>query len=678
MPQQTKVFRVFVSSTFTDMKEERRLLQKNVFPKLEKFCEENSAKFQAVDLRWGVSEESQLNQKTLDICFNEINRCQRITPKPNFIILLGDKYGWQPVPTKIPEAEMDKIFGVIRKEEEGMLNTWYKLDENAVPAEYVIQSRGKEYASYKEWRKVEREILNILRNAVSKLSFTNEQRIKYFASATHQEIVRGALDTDNPEDHVFAMIREIDGLPQAESAEGYIDLIDGKPDKYCRTQLEQLKTELKDKLGNNCISYSAKWKNGMAGIEDSKAFEMQLYNFLETVIKEQIKFIISPDEIEREVKLHSEFKEKLIEHFFGRQEILKTIESYLNDNSQQNILSIIGESGTGKSSVIAKAIQEYESKNQNAIMVYRFIGTTSRASNLVSLLQSICAQVAKEFGETLESLAGDGREKSLFEISGMMEIFRKCLALSSEQKPIVVFLDALDQLNEKDNTRSLYWLPKVLPLNSKLIVSSLPELETSLSETNIEHLSLLQEQEAKQILDGWFQYIHRKLTTEQFNEIIQKFNQNGLAIYLKLAFERAKHWHSYDKNIEVHEDVNGIINDFITVLEEEHSREFVENVICYLLCGRYQGLTENEILEILVFDKEYWNIFLEGTHPEHRKELEGVTKIPIVVWSRLFLDLEPFLTERDADGVPIFTFFHRQFIEVLKERYGLIEEENIV
>jgi hypothetical protein len=61
MPQQTKIFRVFVSSTFTEMQEERSILQKKVFPKLEKFCEEKGAKFQAVDLRWGVNEESQLN-----------------------------------------------------------------------------------------------------------------------------------------------------------------------------------------------------------------------------------------------------------------------------------------------------------------------------------------------------------------------------------------------------------------------------------------------------------------------------------------------------------------------------------------------------------------------------------------------------------------------------------------
>ena len=47
MPQQTKIFRVFVSSTFTDMKEEHRILQKDLFPRLEKFCEANGAKFQA-------------------------------------------------------------------------------------------------------------------------------------------------------------------------------------------------------------------------------------------------------------------------------------------------------------------------------------------------------------------------------------------------------------------------------------------------------------------------------------------------------------------------------------------------------------------------------------------------------------------------------------------------------
>ena len=61
MPQSTKTFRVFVSSTFSDLKEERNALQKKVFPKLMELCMQHGFKFQAIDLRWGVSEEASLD-----------------------------------------------------------------------------------------------------------------------------------------------------------------------------------------------------------------------------------------------------------------------------------------------------------------------------------------------------------------------------------------------------------------------------------------------------------------------------------------------------------------------------------------------------------------------------------------------------------------------------------------
>src|SRR3989304_5790398 len=111
MPSSQKTFRVFVSSTFSDMRAERRILQEKVFPQLKSLCESEGASFQAIDLRWGVHEEAQLDQKNRDSCLNEIARCQRLSPKPNFIILLGDKYGCQPVPNKIPIDEMELILG---------------------------------------------------------------------------------------------------------------------------------------------------------------------------------------------------------------------------------------------------------------------------------------------------------------------------------------------------------------------------------------------------------------------------------------------------------------------------------------------------------------------------------------------------------------------------------------
>ena len=36
------------------------------------------ARFQAIDLHWGVRDEAGLDQQTLEICLREIERCQRI------------------------------------------------------------------------------------------------------------------------------------------------------------------------------------------------------------------------------------------------------------------------------------------------------------------------------------------------------------------------------------------------------------------------------------------------------------------------------------------------------------------------------------------------------------------------------------------------------------------------
>ncbi|NUN08617.1 MAG: DUF4062 domain-containing protein [Ignavibacteriaceae bacterium] len=698
MPQQTKIFRVFVSSTFSDMREERRILQKNVFPKLEKLCESNGAKFQAVDLRWGVNEESQLNQKTIDICLNEIARCQRISPKPNFIVLLGNRYGWQPIPTTIPQDEMEQIKRLFTYQEKALIEKWYLLDENAIPSEYVLQPRGAKYAEYSSWRQVETEIRYIFRASVNKLDFSPEQRLKYFASATHQEIVHGALAPpaggERPEEHVFAFLRNTEGLPDNEEASDFIDFINGKQDEYCKTRLKELKTELKAKLKNNCKSYAATWAGDKTEISDKQEFENTIYGFLEGIIKGQIEKIITGDEVELEVRLHNEFKNRLTEHFQGRDEVLKKIDNYLT-GQERKVLALIGDSGSGKSSVMAKAASVLGAKNTNAVTVFRFIGVTSGSTNILSLLQNICKQIAQGYGIELQSLVGEGRdkEKALYEMNGLTELLNKCLALGTAEKPLVIFLDALDQLSDTDTAKNLYWIPRELPEYAKFVVSSLPELEARLNQSVKLLLPVLPMDEAKIILSKWLDAEKRTLTTGQFEEVLNKFNNSQLPIYLKLAFEKAKHWHSYDKDVALRDDVPGIINDFIDgLIKDGHDADFVENVICYMLSGRYQGLAENEILEILAFDEEYWKLFIEKSHKDHRQELidykkeldessdenKQMMKIPIVVWSRFYLDMEPFLTERDADGVPIITFFHRQFNEVLRKRYKLegdVEEE---
>ena len=109
MERRDLTFRVFVSSTFSDLVAERNALQEHVFPRLREFCQKLRARFQAIDLRWGVSEKAGQDQSTMRICRAEIARCQAVTPRPNFIVLLGDRHGWNPgACTELPIARGPK------------------------------------------------------------------------------------------------------------------------------------------------------------------------------------------------------------------------------------------------------------------------------------------------------------------------------------------------------------------------------------------------------------------------------------------------------------------------------------------------------------------------------------------------------------------------------------------
>ncbi|MDQ0291573.1 tetratricopeptide repeat protein [Oligosphaera ethanolica] len=98
-----RVVRVFVSSTFKDMVEDRNELMARVWPALRRICRGRAVEFVEVDLRWGVTEEQSQRNETLRHCLAEIKRC-----RPFFIGLLGERYGWTPGPEAFPPALLDE------------------------------------------------------------------------------------------------------------------------------------------------------------------------------------------------------------------------------------------------------------------------------------------------------------------------------------------------------------------------------------------------------------------------------------------------------------------------------------------------------------------------------------------------------------------------------------------
>jgi hypothetical protein len=169
-PRQREI-RVFISSTFRDMQEEREELVKQIFPQLRRLCESRGVTWGEVDLRWGVPDEAKAEGKVLPLCLAEIERC-----RPYFIGLLGERYGW--VPEEIPEEllQAQPWLNEHRKESVTALEILHGVLLNPNMAEHAFfYFRDPGYAAacagFTEDDPARRERLAALKEAIGKSGF---------------------------------------------------------------------------------------------------------------------------------------------------------------------------------------------------------------------------------------------------------------------------------------------------------------------------------------------------------------------------------------------------------------------------------------------------------------------------------------------------------------------------
>jgi WD40 repeat protein len=654
MAQSSHTFRIFVSSTFSDLKAERNALQEKAFPRLRDLATTHGCRFQAIDLRWGVSEEAALDQQTMKICLGEIERCQKTSPRPNFIVLLGDRYGWRPLPAEIPADEFEKIIPRVAKDEKVLLDEWYRRDDNALPPVYCLQARSGETVDYAPWEIVETRLRQIFLKAIEKLLLSPDETLKYTASATEQEIVAGALRVPHAQDHVFCFFREINGLPKEESSK---DFRDSDAESY-RMQAE-LKERLKKGLAGNVHEYTAQWQKTHPSLNHLEQLCEDVYNELSKVILTEVGLLETVEPLEREIAAHEDFGKERARVFIGRADILNAIEKYISGNDPHP-LAFWGASGSGKSALMAKAVEQAQRNNKD--IIYRFIGATPESSNGRSLLESLCRQISRRYGSDESIIPAEYKD--------LVQEFPKRLALAKPDKRLVIFLDALDQLSDADNARNLTWLPADLPPNVSLTVSTLPgeclhALESKLPVGNRLEVQPMSVEEGKNILTEWLSGGNRQLQKKQEEHLLDKFQQCGLPLYLKLAFDEARLWKSYEVLPELSDDIPGVLRDLFKrlSLESNHGGMLVSRSLGYLAAAK-NGLSEDELLDVLSLDKEMLADF-QRRSPKSPK----VDRLPVVVWSRLYFDLEPYLTERSADGVLLLAFYHRQMNEFAAAHY---------
>lgn len=133
---ESREMRVFLSSTFVDMTEERNALIKT-FNSLKIEANRRNVALSVIDLRWGVTEDDLRSGRMLSVCLEEIEHSH-----PFFIGLLGNRYGTSPNVCELEKnPELEERYPWIRKDiEDGLSVTEMEIQYGILRNKYDVDA----------------------------------------------------------------------------------------------------------------------------------------------------------------------------------------------------------------------------------------------------------------------------------------------------------------------------------------------------------------------------------------------------------------------------------------------------------------------------------------------------------------------------------------------------------
>ncbi|MFH0953774.1 MAG: tetratricopeptide repeat protein [Verrucomicrobiota bacterium] len=377
-----RVIRVFISSTFRDMQEERDYLVKFVFPELRKMCESRGVTWGEVDLRWGVTTEQAAEGKVLPICLEEIKRC-----RPYFIGLLGERYGW--IPDAIPQGIIDS-------------EPWLK--------EHVHDKK----------------------------------------SVTELEILHGVLRNPDMASHALFYFRDpayVKSVPEEKKADFTTEDTESA---------ERLKA-LKEKIRASGFPVRENYP-------DPKALGELVKQDLIEVVDQLYPPGEELDPLDREAMEHEAYAESRAKVYIGRQAYFDRLDAHAGSAGDQPLV-VLGDSGSGKSALLANWVIRYRQAHPDVLVLQHFIGASPCSADWAAMLRRIMGEFNRKLG--IQQDIPDSPDS-------LRSAFPNWLHMAAAKGRVVLVLDALNQLEDRDGARDLLWLPPVMPENVRLIVSTLP------------------------------------------------------------------------------------------------------------------------------------------------------------------------------------------------------------
>jgi len=642
--------RLFVSSTFEDFAAERQMLQEGLrdrdgkvlvespLLRLRRRCQLAGAALEIIDLRWGISAAASRAHETMERCLTEVDRACR-TPGPNFLALLGQRYGWVPLPVKVPAADLTALTGAVTNDGGRLLRRWYRREDNLCPAAYLLRDDDDPGLAADE-----AELRATF--AAGRRLLGWDDRLEYGASATEQEI-RSALtrcSATDAREQALCYLRTLEGMPPGSAHYSDCDR-EGIPDRPAEAAQRRLRADVLANPAAATREYRVRWPEYREGTADYLAqlaedVVADLGCRLDQAIEE-----VRGHAADAEDQVHADFAASRRQLFRGRARERQVLGDYL-ESPAAGPLMVTGPGGVGKSALLALVAGFARGAKP---FVERYIAITPEASAGGSLAAGIGAEL------------GLGAADDPFEL----------LAAGLPDATAVLLVDGLDLLGEDDEFLRFRWLPAAWPPGLHVVMSSrrpadAQRLARQEPATVQIELGAMAQPEAVSLFDSCLREAGRAVSSAQHATASAAIGRCPLPLFVRILAELAAGWSARDQEVLDVGDLPGIIGYVFDALsaDDRHGAVLVAAALRLLAASRF-GLADGELLDAMSHDEDVMASF-RTRHPDSPR----IGYLPYIVWSSLRDDLAPYLAWRAIAGVEVADFFHRELRETAGQRYS--------
>lgn len=430
--------RVFISSTFRDFHGERDVLTRVVFPALNERCRKRRVRVVPVDLRWGLTSEdtSDSGLGALEHCMLEIDRC-----RPFFVVLAGERYGW-------------------------------------IPPSYKVSNRA---------------------------AFRWVEKAEPGHSITDMEVQHGVLHKPYTPVHAFMYERKPDFLTTIEDrAQRRIFSFDYPGDRDKLALRDNMRQQLRENRYVRVRQYDCEFggndDEGKPVVTNLDRFEQMVLEDLWNAIKAEFpKPPEAASALDVERGFHWDFVEDRARTLVGRRDMIDTLHRFaVSDASHHSLpLVVVGEPGTGKSSIIAAFAHEYARDHPRDFVLVHVVGASPSSSDVYEMLLRLCRELGAYYhipvlreARNRGRLGADSSHNDDDWANGrgvdyqtLQEEWQRVLEVAGrlaldERSRVVLVVEAANQLHPFHGALSMEWFPQTLPEGVRAVVSVTPDSQS--------------------------------------------------------------------------------------------------------------------------------------------------------------------------------------------------------